>query len=78
MKDNNFDTSMVDSELSAWQSFVHVVQNFLGNHKAKNYEELVESLLMHFQALGNNMRVKVHYLYSHLDNFHDKCGDYID
>lgn len=33
---------MNDEERFAWRSFVAVVQNFLGNHMADNYVELVE------------------------------------
>ena len=28
--------------LRAWTSFVDVVKNFLGNHRAENYKKLVE------------------------------------
>ena len=42
MKDHNFIKSMTAIEASSWNSFVLVVQNFPGNHKSANYEELVQ------------------------------------
>ena len=44
IKDLRFVQSMTDTESAAWQSFVFVTQNFLGNHKAENYQELVENM----------------------------------
>ena len=43
---------MNEMETSAWSSFVGVVRNFLGNHKAENYEELVYGMLSTFKDLG--------------------------
>ena len=36
---------MNEVELEAWKAFVLVVKNFLGNNKARNYEELVNNML---------------------------------
>ena len=36
IKDNNLINSMTAVEALAWQSFVLVVKNFLGNHKTEN------------------------------------------
>ncbi len=44
-------------------SFNIVVKNFLVSHKAENYEELVQELLLNFQNLGATMSIKVHYLH---------------
>ena len=52
-----------------------VVKNFLGNKKADNYTQLVEDMHLHFNRLGCNMSVKVHYLHSHLNRFPEKLGD---
>ena len=41
---------------------------------AENYKELLKSL----QDIGANMRIKVHFLHSHLDKFPDNCGDVSD
>lgn len=76
INDPNFKNNMNNVELSAWSSFVEVVNNFLGNHKAYNYEELVKNMLLHFEKLGANMSIKVHYLHSHLDRFAYNLGDF--
>ena len=66
---------MTEPESIAWKSFVLVRKNFLGNHKAENFEELVETMLINFHDLGANMSIKVHYLFSHLDRFPENLGD---
>ena len=76
MKDSDFTSHMNSNELTAWNSFKDVVKNFLGNHKAPNYRELVRKMLSAFGKLGANMSIKVHFLFSHLDRFPDNLGDY--
>jgi len=51
-----------------------VVKNFLGNYQAKNYIEIVETMLKNFRDLGCNMSIKVHYLHIHLDCFPENFG----
>ena len=75
MRDPYFITSMNETEERAWNAFCNVVQNFLGNKKADNYEEIVEELLMSLRDLGCRMSIKVHYLHSHLDSFPENLGD---
>ena len=75
IKDPCFVQSMTDTESAAWQSFVLVAQNFLGNRKAENYQELVEGMLSKFKDLGVKMSIKIHYLFSHLDRFPANLGD---
>ncbi|XP_076799763.1 uncharacterized protein LOC143444861 [Clavelina lepadiformis] len=75
IKDVCFVQSMTDTESAAWQSFVLVTQNFLGNRKAENYQELVEDMLSKLKDLGVKMSIKVHYLFSHLDRFPANLGD---
>lgn len=55
MKDTDFIKVMTVSENKAWKSFVLVVENFLGNHEAPNYEEIVQNVLTNFQTLGANI-----------------------
>ena len=50
------------------------MQNFLGNHKAPNYREIVGELLRSYQDMGCNMSLKIHFLDSHLDFFPDNLG----
>ncbi|GBP21209.1 hypothetical protein EVAR_84332_1 [Eumeta japonica] len=76
MKDTDFIKVMTVPESDAWESFVLVVENFLGNQKAPNYEEIVQNMLTNFQTLGANMSIKLHYLHNHLDKFPDNLGNY--
>jgi len=48
IKDDNFICSMNALESNAWNSFVAVVTNFLGNHKAHNYKELIDTMLISY------------------------------
>ena len=75
LKDLCFMHSMTDTESAAWQSFDLATQNFLGNRKAENYQELMEDILSKFKDLGVKMSIKVHYIFSHLDRFPTKVGD---
>ena len=55
--------------------FVLVVKKFLDNKKADNYTQLAEDMLFHFNRLGCNVSVKVHYLHSHLNRFPENLSD---
>ena len=44
-----FAHSMTDTKSSAWQSFILVSKNFLGNRNSENYQELVEDILSKFE-----------------------------
>ncbi|GBP69632.1 hypothetical protein EVAR_44676_1 [Eumeta japonica] len=59
----------------AWEEFVWLVGNLLGNRKSDGYIQHVEQLLIHFQYLGCNMSIKLHYFYRHLDYFPENLGD---
>ncbi|KAK4327299.1 hypothetical protein Pmani_002240 [Petrolisthes manimaculis] len=74
VRDQDFVRKMDDKEKGAWLSFVAVMENFLGNKKADNYETLVATMLSAFNDLGCNMSVKLHFLYSHLDRFPENLG----
>ena len=78
IKDNQFLTSMDPVEFDAWSSFVLVVKNFLGNDKAENYVELVDSMLESYKQLEAYMSIKVHFLFSHLDKFPENLGSVSD
>ena len=78
INESEFVNSMTELEFSAWNSFVLVVKNFLGNFKAKNYKKLVENMLSNFRDIGTNMSIKIHYLFSHLDCFPTNLGDYCE
>lgn len=76
IKDIEFINHMSQIESKAWLSFVLVVKNFLGNHKAPDYQKLVDEMLRNFCSLGANMSIKLHFLHSHLDKFPKNLGDY--
>lgn len=78
MQDKYFRSSMNDVEKSAWNSYVDVIQNFLGNKKSENYKNLVGTLIHKFRDLGCNMSIKLHFLNSHLDKFPENLGDVSD
>ena len=60
---------MTELESEAWTAFVLVVKNILGNKKTSNYEELINNMIYAFKNLGYNIRIKMHYLFSHIDRF---------
>ena len=70
-----FDEALSEAELSAWQSLKLVILNFLRNHWSVEYEKEIEELLKSFCQLRTQMSVKLHFLWSHLDNFPKNCGD---
>jgi hypothetical protein len=74
MKDNSFEQKLNDIEKPAWKSFVNVVKNCLGNHRAENYKDLINKLLISYKAMGCNMFLKIHILDSHLDYFPENLG----
>ncbi|XP_066198436.1 uncharacterized protein [Saccopteryx leptura] len=78
IRDKEFARKMNKEEKAAWQSFVAVTKNFLGNKKAENYELLVQRMLLSFRNIGCNMSVKIHFLNSHLDKFPEYLGTVSD
>lgn len=74
ISDTGFKSMLSKKEQIAWESFVGLTQNFLGNHKSPNYQDLVKNFLESFQAIGSNMSIKIHYLDSHLDFFPENLG----
>ena len=78
MKDQGFTQSMTDIEKTAWEAFVLVVKEFLGNKKSENYKELVQSMIESYRVLGCNMSIKLHFLNSHLEQFPTNLGDVSD
>jgi hypothetical protein len=66
INDEQFETQLNEVGKSAWQAFKNVMNSFLGNHKAENYHEIVNDILMAYKAMGCNMSLKVHFLDSHL------------
>lgn len=76
LKDNKFENKMNQTERAAWQSFRSITENFLGNHKHKNYKTIVQKLVTDFKNQGCLMNLKIHFLHSHIDSFPDNLGDF--
>lgn len=74
MVDSEFDAVLTLVEKVAWDAFKEVTKNFLGNHRAPNYVELVNRLLAAYRDLQCNMSLKIHFLDSHLDFFPENLG----
>ena len=67
MQDKPFDEGLNETERNAWLSFKSICRDFLGNHKAANYQDVVQDLLSSYKAMGCNMSLKIDFLESHLD-----------
>lgn len=76
LKDKTFATTMTDTEKAAWLGFKNVVENFLGNTKGEQYQEIVTNMIESFRELGCLMNLKLHFLDSHLDSFPENLGDF--
>lgn len=48
---------------------MQVVQNFLGNHRAENYAELVDNMLKSYQLMSARLSLKRQFLHSLVDFF---------
>ena len=73
-KDEYFNNILEGNEKLAWNSFVQVSKNFLGNHKVENSKDLVEKLLHCYDRLGCNLSLKLHFMLSHSNFFSKICG----
>ena len=63
-------------EKKCFLNFVKVVENFFGNFKSDNHQQLIERMIRDFKELNVLMSVKLHYLHCHLDKFRESCGGY--
>ena len=75
MQDKQFDEDLNETVRNAWLSFKRICKDFLGNHKAANYQDVVQDLLTLYKALGCNMSLKIHFLESHLYFFPENLGE---
>ena len=78
MQDKQFDEDLKETESNAWFSFKRICKDFLGNHKAANYQYVVQDLLISYKAVGCNMTLKIHFLASHLEFFPENLGEVSD
>jgi hypothetical protein len=65
---------MTPAEREAWISFEEVIDKFLGNDKDTHYEQVVNNRLEKYKVLGCKMSLKLHFLFSHLDQFPENLG----
>jgi hypothetical protein len=71
MQDKQFDEDLNETERNAWLSFKRICKDLLGNHKVANYQDVVQDLLTSCKPMGRNMSLKIHFLESQLDFFHN-------
>jgi len=69
IQDKQLDEDLNETKRNAWLSFKRICKDFLGNHKAANYQAFVQDLLTSYEAMGCNMSLKSHFLESRLDFF---------
>jgi hypothetical protein len=63
----DLEQTMTVVERNAWEAFRMVATYFLGKDNCENYEEIVESLIQHYEVLVCRMSVKLHYFHSNLE-----------
>jgi len=78
MQGKQFNEDLNETERNAWLSFKRIFKNFLGNHKAANYRDVVQDLLISYKVMGCNIRLKINFLESHLDFFPENLGEVSD
>jgi len=66
MQDKQFNEDLNESERTAWLSFKIICKDFLGSHKATNYQDVLQDLLTSCKTMGCNMCLKIQFLESHL------------
>jgi len=75
MQDKQFDEDLNETLRNA---FKRICTDFLGNHKAANYQDVVQDLLTSYKAMGCNMSLIIHFLESHLDFSPENLGEVSD
>jgi len=75
MQDKQFDEELNETERNAWLSFKRIYKDFLGNHIAANYQNVVQDRLTLYKVMGCNVSLKIHFLESNLDIFPENLGE---
>jgi len=78
MQNKQFDEDLNETERNSWSSFKRICKDFLKNHKAANYQDVVQDLLTSHKAMGCSMSLKIHFLESHLNFFPENLGEVND
>jgi hypothetical protein len=55
MQDKQFDEDLNETEGNVWLSFKRICNDLLGNHKATDYQDVVQDLVTPYQAMGCNI-----------------------
>ena len=61
-KHDEFKDTLNRLKLTAWESFVSVVDNFLGNMKSDDYVPIIKNMLKAYENMGARMSLKIHFL----------------
>jgi len=77
-QDKEFYEDLNETERNAWLSFKRICKEFLKDHKATNYQDVIQDLLTSYKAMWCNMSLKIHFLESHLDSFPENLGEVSD
>ena len=67
MQDKQFNEDLNETKRNPLLLFKRMCKDFLGNHKATYYEDVVQDLLTSLKTMGCNLSLKIHFLESHLD-----------
>ena len=73
-----FEENLNETERNAWFSFKRICKDFLGNHKAANYHDVLQDLLTSYKGMGCNMSLKIHFLESHFEFFPENLSKVSD
>jgi len=71
-------TYVNETERNGWLSFKRISKDFLGNHKAAKYQDVVQDLLTLYKAMGCNMSLKIHFLELYLYFLAENLGEVSD
>ena len=78
MQDKQFHEDLNETERNASLSFGRICNDFLGNRKAANYQDVAQDLLTSHKAMGCNMSLKIHFLEPHLHFFPENLCEVSD
>lgn len=67
IKDEEFPYLLSLEDVEAWIALCELTTDFLGNHRADDYETKVEAMLNGYKNMRINMSLKIHLLDTHLD-----------
>ena len=78
MQDKQFNEDLNETKRNPLLLFKRMCKDFLGNHKATYYKDVVQDLLTSLKTMGWYLIVKIHFLESHLDFSPENLGEVSD